>query len=147
MTSDSRQNWPLDLRLFALGAGCWAAFLATRVLLHDSYAEIVDPLEAVIGGMKFYGPTARVILLAQAGIFWAIAVGMFRRRRWALVLALLYMAEVVMSHFVFILVYFDTPSEWVNVRMAAVVGPWMVLLTLYLWIRGNPLLFDRTPPR
>jgi hypothetical protein len=142
MSQKNYQRWPLDLRLFAVMAALWATYLAARVLLHDSYAEIFDPLQAVLGGIKFYGGAARAVLLVQAGIFWAIAVGILARRRWGLALALFYMAEVVMSHLIFILAYFNDRGEWMHVRMAAFEGPSMVLITLYLWIRARALLFD-----
>ena len=62
-----------------------------------------------------------------------------------LLLALCYMAEVVMSHLAFVIAYFPIRSEWTAVRSVASQGPMMVLITLYLWIRACDLIFDPQP--
>ncbi|HXW83850.1 MAG TPA: hypothetical protein VEJ86_05565 [Candidatus Binataceae bacterium] len=141
MSPDSQRDWPLDLRLFAIAAAVWSAYLTARALLHDPALELMTPLQAVIGGIKFYGDEARMVLLVEAGVYLAIAIGILSRRRWGLVLAIAYLAQVVMSHLIFILAYLNTRQELWHVRTAAIEGPTVVLLTLYLWIRSNPLLF------
>ena len=95
--------------------------------------------------MRFNGYDARVVLIVQAGIFAAIAIGIFFHRRWGLLLALCYMVEVVMSHLAFVIAYLPMRSEWENVRAVASQGPMVVLITLYLWIRAYDLIFDSQP--
>jgi hypothetical protein len=36
----------------------------------------------------------------------------------------------------------NTRAEWTHVRLAARIGPTLVLVTLYLWIRSRDLIFD-----
>ena len=107
--------------------------------------ELVDPIGTIFAGVRFNGNDARLVLLVEAGIFAVIAVGVFFRRRWGLLLALCYMVEVVMSHLVFVIAYLPMRSEWENVRAVASQGPMMVLITLYLWIRACDLIFDPQP--
>ncbi len=107
--------------------------------------EVVDPIETIFAGVRFNGDDARVVLIVQAGIFAAIAIGVFLHRRWGLLLALCYMAEVVMSHLAFVIAYLPIQSEWKNVRAVASQGPMMVLITLYIWIRAYDLIFDSPP--
>ena len=107
--------------------------------------DIVDPIETIFAGVRFNGDDARMVLIVQAGIFAAIAVGVFLHHRWGLLLALCYMAEVVMSHLAFVIAYLPIRSEWMNVRAVASQGPMMVLITLYIWIRGYDLIFDSSP--
>ncbi|HEY6394850.1 MAG TPA: hypothetical protein VIX12_05485 [Candidatus Binataceae bacterium] len=117
--------------------------MITRACLGDLWTPRAAPMQAVVGGMKFFGDQARIVLTVQAVFFLTFALGIVARRRWGLLLALFYMAEVVLSHLVFILVYFTYPGESFHVRMAAVEGPSMVLITLYLWIRSKDLIFKR----
>ena len=141
MAQDVRQDWPLDLRLFGIASAFWSAYLAARALLHDPSLELAVPLQAVIGGIKFYGDEARIVLLVEAAVFLAIAIGILACKRWGLVLAMAYLVEVVMSHLIFIVAYFNIREELWHVRAAAIEGPTIVLLALYLWIRSNRLLF------
>jgi len=134
--------WPFDLRVFAVAAGLWALCLALSAFVHLDEFSVVDPVETIFAGVRFNGDDARLVLLVEAGIFAAIAVGVFARHRWGLLLALCYMAEVVMSHLAFAIAYLPIPSEWMNVRAVASQGPMMVLITLYLWIRAYDLIFD-----
>jgi len=137
--------WPFDLRVFAVAAGLWALCLALSAFVHLDEFSVVDPVETIFAGVRFNGDDARLVLLVEAGIFAAIAVGVFARHRWGLLLALCYMAEVVMSHLAFAIAYLPIPSEWMNVRAVASQGPMMVLITLYLWIRASELIFDAPP--
>lgn len=137
-----RAAWPFDLRVFAAVAGLWAICLVIRAFVHIGDFDVVDPIETILAGMRFNGDTARVVLIVEAGIFAAMAIGVFAGRRWGLLLALCYMVEVVMSHLAFAIAYLPIQSEWVNVRVVASEGPMMVLITLYLWIRACDLIFD-----
>jgi hypothetical protein len=134
--------WPFDLRVFAVFAGLWAMCLTLRAFVHIGDFNVVDPIETIFAGMRFDGDAARVVMLVEAGIFAAIAIGIFARRRWGLLLALCYMVQVVMSHLAFAIAYLPFHSEWMNVRVVASQGPMMVLITLYLWIRACDLIFD-----
>ena len=124
-------------------AGLWSLCLAISALIPGPVADVdlVDPVENIFAGVRFAGYDARVVLIVQAGIFAAIAVGIFFHRRWGLLLALWYMIEVVMSHLAFVIAYMPIHSEWENVRAVASQGPMVVLITLYLWIRGYDLIF------
>jgi len=134
--------WPFDLRVFAAMAGLWAMCLVLRAFVHVGEIAVVDPIETIVAGMRFNGDAARLVLIVEAGIFGAIAIGVFARRRWGLLLALCYMVQVVMSHLAFSIAYLPIRSEWINVRVIASEGPMMVLITLYLWIRACDLIFD-----
>jgi hypothetical protein len=139
----SETKWPFDLRVFAILAGLWAIFLVIHAFLHlTNEVEIVDPLQTVFAGVRFEGDAARIVLIVEAGIFATIAIGILARRRWGLLLALCFMAQVVMSHLAFVIAYLPVRSEWINVRTTASQGPMMVLITLYLWIRATDLVFD-----
>jgi hypothetical protein len=137
--------WPFDLRVFAVVAGLWSLCLAISSLVPVADVEVVDPIETIFAGVRFAGYDARVVLIVQAGIFAAIAVGVFFHHRWGLLLALFYMVEVVMSHLAFVIAYMPIHSEWDNVRAVASQGPMVVLITLYLWIRAYDLIFDSQP--
>ncbi len=137
--------WPVDLRLLGLLAGLWAIYLGVSVFVEIPFGAGAAPAHALIGGLLFYGQSARIVMLVQAGIFWAIAVGLITGCRWGLVLALFYMAESVASNLAFIVAYLDTGVELHDVHMAAIEGPFLVLLTLYLWIRACDLIFFGAP--
>ncbi len=126
-------------------AALWAICLALRAFVHVGDLNLVDPIETIFAGVRFNGDAARVVILVEAGIFAAIAAGVFARRRWGLLLALCYMVQVVMSHLAFVIAYLPIHSEWMNVRVVASQGPMMVLITLYLWIRACDLIFDSEP--
>jgi hypothetical protein len=139
-------KWPFDLSVFAAMSGLWALCLALSVYAHRADVGLVDPLETVFAGVRFAGDDASVIVTIEAGIFAAISIGMFARWRWALVLALIYMAEVVVSHLVFVIAYLPFRLEWMSVRATALQGPMLVMITLYLWIRAHDFIFE-TPDR
>ena len=137
--------WPFDLRVFAVVAGLWGLCLALSAFVSAADVDLVDPIETIFAGIRFNGDDARIVLIVQAAIFTAIAVGVFFHRRWGLLLALCYMAEVVMSHLAFVIAYLPMRPEWENVRAVASQGPMMVLITLYLWIRACDLIFAPQP--
>ncbi|MGA7871518.1 MAG: hypothetical protein WCA22_11535 [Candidatus Binatus sp.] len=137
--------WPFDLRVFAVMAGLWALCLAISAFVRIGDVDVVDPIETIFAGVRFNGEDARLVLIVEAGIFAAMAVGVFAHRRWGLLLALCYMAQLVMSHLAFAIAYLPVRSEWMNVRAAASQGPMLVLITLFLWIRAYDLIFDSPP--
>jgi hypothetical protein len=137
-----RYPWPADLRVFGALSLVWALYLVWLALIGDPFGSYLAPARAVIGGSVFYGAQAQFVLLAEAAILWVMAVGMITGRRWSLLLSLFYMAETVVSYLVFIIAYMDTRAEWTHVRLAVRVGPTLVLVTLYLWIRSRDLIFD-----
>ncbi len=140
-----RVAWPFDLRVFAVVAALWGLCLAISALVPAANVDLADPIETIFAGIRFNGDDARVVLIVQAAIFMVIAVGVFFHRRWGLLLALCYMAEVVMSHLAFVIAYLPMRSEWENVRAVASQGPMLVLITLYLWIRACDLIFAPRP--
>ena len=137
--------WPFDLRVFAVMAALWALCLAVSAFVQIGDIDIVDPVETIFAGVRFNGYDARLVLIVESGIFAAMAIGIFAHRRWGLLLALCYMAEVVMSHLAFVIAYLPHRAEWMNVRTVASQGPMMVLITLYLWIRAVDLIFAPQP--
>jgi len=137
--------WPLDLRIFAVLAGLWALCLMLSAMVNLGEFAVADPIVTTFAGVRFNGDDARVVLLIEAGIFAAIAHGVFWRRRWGLLLALCYMVQVVMSHLAFVIAYLPIQPEWMHVRAVASEGPIVVLVTLYLWIRACDLIFDSPP--
>jgi hypothetical protein len=141
----ARIVWPFDLHVFAAMAGLWALCLALSAFVHVGEIGVVDPVETIFAGVRFNGDDARVVLIVEAAIFAMMAIGIFARRRWGLLLALCYMAQVVMSHLAFVIAYLPIKAEWINVRSVASQGPMMVLITLYLWIRAYDLIFDPRP--
>ncbi|HYL60330.1 MAG TPA: hypothetical protein VEU51_15790, partial [Candidatus Acidoferrales bacterium] len=135
-------KWPFDLSVFAAMSGLWALCLMLAVYAHTASVGLVDPLETVFAGVRFAGDDAQTIVIVEAGIFATISIGMFARQRWALLMALIYMAEVVVSHLVFVIAYLPIRLEWMSVRATALQGPMLVMITLYLWIRGHDFLFE-----
>ena len=140
MSADAKRPWPGDLRIFGMLAALWAVLLVVRALFQEDVL-LTNPLEAVIAGLKFHGQNARVVLLLEAAVFWSAGMGIVAERRWALLLALGYMFEVVLSHLVFITAHLSDRAELAHVRRAAIEGPSVVLIALYLWIRSNDLIF------
>ncbi len=140
----ARENyqWPVDLRVFGALALFWSLYLLWRALVGDPFSSYIAPARALLGGNVFYGSQAQIALVVEAGVFWVIAMGMITGRKWSLLLSLFYMAETVVSYLVFIIAYMDIRAEWTHVRTAARLGPTLVLITLYLWIRSRDLIFD-----
>lgn len=132
---------PPDLTLFAALAAAWAAMLFVRVTTPLGFEFFGDPMQAVLAGVTFRGEEARGVTIIHALVVTTFAAGMLARRRWGAILALVYMAEAIISHLVFIIMNLDVRSEATNVRMAAFEGPTLVLILLYLWIRSQDFLF------
>ena len=138
---ESQLRFPIDLRIFGAICAVWATALVFRVITQTGIALPGDSFQTVFLGIKFYGLKARAIMLLQAAIYASIAAGILRMKRWGLILALLYMIQVVFAHLVFILFYAKLPGQEVHVKIAAVEGPFMVLILLYVWIRSRDLIF------
>lgn len=135
-------KWPFDLRVFAVLAAVWSICLSCSAFVPIGEMDVVDPVETIFAGMRFNGYDARLVLIVESGIFMMIAIGVFARRRWGLLLAMCMMIEVVMSHLAFVIAYLPMRSEWTTVRAVASQGPMMVMITLYLWIRAYDLMFE-----
>lgn len=118
----------------------WAVCLVMRAFAHPGEFDVVDPVQAVFGGILFDGDAARIVLIVEAGIFASIAIGVLTEQRWGLLLALCFMAQAVMSHLAFVIAYLSLRFAWPAVRETAMQGPMMVLITLYLWIRASDLI-------
>ena len=141
-TDIKRARWPRDLKVFALLAALWAAALTARIVMRDVTHYSQMSLEAVLFGMKFDGFPARLVLVGQAMAASTLALGLATERRWGLLLALVYMLEVVVSNLIFMMAYMDDLAQGSNVRFAGLIGIVAVVVLLYLWIRGCDLLWD-----
>jgi len=73
----------------------------------------------------------------------AFGISILLHERWGLLLALLYFAQVMISHMIFLATNFNVPSEAIHVKIAAIEAPLVFALLLYLWIRSRPLLAHR----
>jgi hypothetical protein len=91
-------------------------------------------------GVKFYADQARVTMALQAIIFVAFAIGILMHKRWGLILALLYMAQVIICHVIFIASNLGVNSQRIHVKIASIESPVVLLIALYVWYRSRPLL-------
>ena len=73
----------------------WGGFLLVRAIFALRAGAPAVPFEDVFLGVKFYADQARVTMALQAIIFVAFAIGILMHKRWGLILALLYMAQVI----------------------------------------------------
>ena len=142
MTSEPKKRWPLDLKIFGILLATWAMFLFMIAIFIDGDFVLVNPLHAIVGGMFFNFDDARLVLMIEAGIFGVIGIGIIAQRRWALVSALIYLAQIVVSHLAYAITYLPIRFELTHVRESAMQGPVLVLITLYLWIRATEFLFE-----
>jgi hypothetical protein len=138
--SESRERWPRDLRVFGAASILWAAVLMMRAVFNLSAGAPATPLEDVIFGVKFYGDEARVTMALQAVTIAAFGIGILRRQFWGLVLAILYMAQVIAGHVIFITSNLGVESQRVHVKIAAAESPVVLLIALYVFFRARPLL-------
>ncbi len=137
MTIDA-DRWPRDFRIFAVLCILWSLVLLTRSVFNLSAGGV--PLEDVIFGVKFYGNEARVTMALQAIIIAAFGIGISTRQRRGAILALLYMAEVVAGHVIFIASNLGVESQRVHVKIASAESPVVLLIAIYVWYRARPLL-------
>jgi hypothetical protein len=135
-------RWPRDFRIFAGLCIFWSAVLLIRAIFNLSAGGV--PIEDVIFGVKFHGDEARVTMALQAIIIAAFGIGILRRRHWSLILALLYMAQVVAGHAIFITSNLGVESQRIHVKVASIESPVMLLIALYVWYRCRPLLQQPT---
>jgi hypothetical protein len=90
--------------------------------------------------VKFHGDEARVTMALQAVIIGSFGIGILMRRRWGPVLAILYMAQVVAGHVIFIASNLGIESQRVHVKIASAESPVVLLIALYVLYRSRPLL-------
>ncbi len=140
MSPSETKRWPFDTKLFAIGLAGWACHVLHRAFLDESQLTVGRAL-MLFNGLKLYADEARVALLAEAGIFLVVAMGMYLQRRWALLMAFALTADIVLNHLLFVITNLSTPAELARVRSEALEGPILVALALYLWIRSKWLVF------
>lgn len=141
ITAD-RPQWPRELRIFASLCVAWGILLFFRVIFMSSSERFQD----VLLGVKFYGANARLTMTIQAVIFLAFGIAILARLRWGLVLGLLYFAQVVIGHVIFIARNIHVSDQAVHVKIASIEGPVTLLILIYLWMRARPML-RRAPPQ
>ena len=139
--TDTKPRWHRDLLVFAALCTLWSALLIFRVLSRDPFSSPGYPFQDVFLGIKFYGHAAHITMTIQAIAFAAFGIGILAHLRWGLILALLYFAEVVLSHIIFFATNFNVSSQAVHVKITAIEAPIVFAILLYLWIRSRPLLF------
>jgi uncharacterized membrane protein (UPF0136 family) len=108
-----------------------------RAIFTLSAGAPATPLEDVIFGVKFYGDEARVTMALQAIVIFAFGIGILMRQRWGAILALLYMAQVVAGHVIFIASNLGVESQRVHVKLATYESPAVLLIALYVWYRSR----------
>jgi hypothetical protein len=131
-------RWPRDFQIFAGLCVVWSVILMARALFNLSAGGV--PIEDVIFGVKFHGEQARVTMALQAVVIAAFGIGILMRRSWGLILALLYMAQVVAGHVIFITSNLGVESQRIHVKIASIESPVVLLIALYVWYRSRPLL-------
>jgi len=131
-------RWPRDFRIFAGLCILWAAVLLARSVFNLSAGGV--PIEDVIFGVKFHGDDARVTMALQAIVIAAFGIGIITRQRWGAILALLYMAQVVAGHVIFITSNLGVESQRVHVKIASIESPIVLLIAIYVWYRARPLI-------
>jgi len=137
-------RWPRDFQIFAGVCILWSAVLIARALFNLSAGGA--PIEDVIFGVKFHGDEARVTMALQAIIIASFGIGILMRRRWGTILALLYMAQVIIGHVIFITSNLGVDSQRIHVKIASIESPVVLLIALYVWYRANPILRQTVSP-
>jgi hypothetical protein len=140
--TNAKSRWYRDLLAFALLCTLWSALLILRVI-RDPFSSPSYPFQDVFLGIKFYGHAAHITMTIQAIAFAAFGISILLHQRWGLIVALLYFAQVVISHIIFLATNFNVPSQAIHVKIAAVEAPIVFALLLYLWMRSRPLLAHR----
>jgi len=137
-----RRQWPRDLKVCAGICAVWGALLLFRVAFDRGSAA--NPFQDVFLGVKFYGRPAHITMAIQAAIFLAFSIGILLRQRWALVLGLLYFAQVVLGHVIFFMRNLRVPDQAIHVKITAIEAPIVVGILIYFWLRARPLLKHRS---
>ena len=132
------ERWPRDFRIFAGACIVWSAVLLARAVFNLSGGGI--PIEDVIFGIKFHGDEARLTMALQAVVIGAFGIGILMRQRWGAILALLYMAQVLTGHAIFITSNLGVESQRVHVKIASAESPVVLLIAVYVWYRSRALL-------
>jgi len=135
---DASDRWPRDLGIFAGLCILWAAVLLMRSIFNLSAGGA--SIEDVILGVKFYGDHARLTMALQAIVFIAFAVGILMHQRWGLILALVYMTQVIVGHVIFIGSNLGVEAQRVHVKIASIESPVVLLIALYVVYRARPIL-------
>jgi uncharacterized membrane protein (UPF0136 family) len=137
--SGSAERWPRDFRIFAAFCVLWSAVLLMRALFNLSAGGA--PIEDVIFGVKFHGDEARATMALQAVVIASFGIGILLRQQWGMILALLYMAQVVAGHVIFIASNLGVESQRVHVKIASAESPVVLLIALYVVYRSRrPIL-------
>lgn len=131
-------RWPRDFRIFAGLCVFWSLVLFARSIFNLSGGGM--PIEDVIFGIKFQGNEARLTMAVQAIVIGAFGIGILMRQRWGSILALLYMAQVVIGHVIFITSNWNVEAQRIHVKIAATEAPVVLLIALYVLYRSRPLL-------
>lgn len=139
---DASSRWPRDFRIFAGLCIAWSAFLFARAIFNLSAGGV--PLEDVIFGVKFHGNEARLTMALQAIVIAVFGIGILTRQRWGSILAILYMAEVIAGHAIFITSNWSVESQRIHVKIASAESPIVLLIALYVWYRSRALLRQST---
>ncbi len=135
LIASERNRWPLDFRIFAGLCVFWSIVLLARAVFNLTAGGV--PIEDVIFGVKFHGDQARLTMALQAIVIGSFGIGILMRRRWGAILALLYMAQVVAGHVIFITSNLGVESQRVHVKIASYESPVVLLIALYVWYRSR----------
>ena len=138
LTPPPADRWPRDLQIFAGICILWSIVLFIRSAFNLSAGGV--PLEDVIFGVKFYADQARLTMALQAIVIAAFGIGILMHQRWGLNLALLYMAQVIIGHVIFITSNLGVESQRIHVKIASLESPVVLLIALYVWYRSRPRL-------
>ena len=134
-----RNRWPLRLSNLRRSLRLLVAGTVGALNLQPVRGRSAD-FEDVIFGVKFHGDEARVTMALQAIVIGVFGIGILMRQRWGAILALLYMAQVVAGHVIFITSNLGVESQRVHVKIASYESPVVLLIALYVWYRSAPEL-------
>jgi hypothetical protein len=73
----------------------------------------------------------------QAIVIGCFGIGILMRQRWGAILAILYMAQVVAGHVIFIASNWTVESQRVHVKIASAESPVVLLIAVYVWYRAT----------
>src|SRR5260370_25969110 len=99
---ESADGWPRDLQAFAMASLFWGGFILVRATFALRAGAPAVLFEDVFLGVKFYADQARLTMALQAIIFVTFAIGILMHKRRGLILALLYMAQGIIGHAIFV---------------------------------------------
>ena len=131
-------RYPRDFRIFAGLCIFWSLFLLVRAIFNLSAGGA--QLEDVIFGVKFHAGEARLTMALQAIVIATFGIGILMRQRWGSILAILYMAQVIAGHVIFIASNWSVESQAIHVKIASAEAPVVLLIALYVWYRSASVL-------